>query len=132
MKLIIFIHFFYLYVFFLILSGAGKTTLLNVLNFRNRGKLIIEDDIRVNGKPVGLNQITQISGYVQQDDLFIGTMTVREHLNFYVISKYLDNYTNIALYCNIFKAHLRMGKKYSADQIKNRVEEVINQVKPLK
>lgn len=68
-------------------SGAGKTTLLNTLNFRNRGNLMIEGDIRVNGKPVTLNEITKFSGYVQQDDLFIPTMTVKEHLSFLVIKK---------------------------------------------
>ena len=28
-------------------------------------------------------------GYIQQDDLFFGTLTVREHLVFHVILKYI-------------------------------------------
>ena len=40
-------------------------------------------DIRVNGVNVGRG-IRNISAYVQQDDLFIATMTVREHLTFRV------------------------------------------------
>ena len=66
-------------------SGAGKTTLLNVLNFRNRGKLKIEGEIRVNGVLVkSVEDISAVSGYVQQDDLFIGCLTVKEHLTFQV------------------------------------------------
>ena len=37
-----------------------------------------------NGVPVTPNSLTSVSAYVQQDDLFIGTLTVREHLNFQV------------------------------------------------
>ena len=65
-------------------SGAGKTTLLNILNFRNRGNLMIYDDIKVNGRFVKSNEIPEYSGYVQQLDLFIGTLTVREQLILYV------------------------------------------------
>ena len=66
-------------------SGAGKTTLLNLLNFRNRGKLKIEGEIRVNGALVkSVEDISAVSGYVQQDDLFIGCLTVKEHLVFQV------------------------------------------------
>lgn len=66
------------------ISGAGKSTLMNVLTFRNRGKLKIDGDIRVNGVPVDKSKISNISTYVQQDDLFVGTMTVREQLTFRV------------------------------------------------
>jgi ATP-binding cassette, subfamily G (WHITE), eye pigment precursor transporter len=72
-------------------SGAGKTTLLNILNFRNRGNLIIYDDIKVNGRVVKSNEIPEYSGYVQQLDLFIGTLTVREQLILYV--------NNINIFC---------------------------------
>ena len=37
-----------------------------------------------NGVTVSPNSLTAVSAYVQQDDLFIGTLTVREHLNFQV------------------------------------------------
>jgi ABC-type multidrug transport system ATPase subunit len=45
---------------------------------------------------------------VQQDDLFIGTMTVREHLS--------------------FLAFLKMGRDFSSDEKYRRIEEVITQV----
>jgi ATP-binding cassette, subfamily G (WHITE), eye pigment precursor transporter len=45
---------------------------------------------------------------VQQDDLFIGTLKVKEHL--------------------IFQAMLRMGRRVSNDAKLSRVEEVLNEV----
>ncbi|GBN57278.1 hypothetical protein AVEN_166318-1, partial [Araneus ventricosus] len=62
-------------------SGAGKTTLLNVLTGRNLRLLNVDGEVLVNGENVG-QAITRLSAYVQQDDLFIGTLTVREHLIF--------------------------------------------------
>jgi ABC-type multidrug transport system ATPase subunit len=63
-------------------SGCGKTTLLNVLTQRNLGKLKVEGSVRLNGLPVKKQTLRKISAYVQQTDLFIGTMTVVEHLRF--------------------------------------------------
>ncbi len=66
-------------------SGSGKTTLLNVLNFRNRGRLKVDGEIRINGKRIeNIEEISTFSGYVQQDDLFVGSLKVREHLLFQV------------------------------------------------
>jgi ABC-type multidrug transport system ATPase subunit len=66
-------------------SGAGKTTLLNALNLKNTDNLKVEGEIRINGKLVSsVEEISSISGYVQQDDLFIGYLTVKEHLIFQV------------------------------------------------
>jgi ABC-type multidrug transport system ATPase subunit len=68
-------------------SGSGKTTLLNVLTFRNRGALKISGNIKINGKTVdSIEKISAVSGYVQQDDLFVGTLKVKEHLLFQVVS----------------------------------------------
>ena len=65
-------------------SGAGKTTLLNVLTHRNNGKMRITGDLFVNGERVQPDALTSRSAYVQQDDMFIGTLTVREQLVFQV------------------------------------------------
>ena len=64
-------------------SGSGKTTLLNVLTRRNLGQLNVSGQVLVNGEELG-DDIASISTYIQQDDLFIGTMTVREYLAFNV------------------------------------------------
>ena len=84
----------------------GKTTLLNILNFRNRGSLHIEGEVKVNGKLIkNIAEIASISGYVQQDDLFIGSLTVKEHL--------------------IFQSMLRMDTKFSKSERLDRVEQVM-------
>ena len=66
-------------------SGAGKTTLLNVLNFRNRGNLDVTGVVKINGKVINSTEdLTKYSGYVQQDELLLGTLTPKEHLIFQV------------------------------------------------
>ena len=68
-----------------------------MLNFRNRGNLKIKGDVKINGQvinsPVAL---AAISGYVQQEDLFMGTMKVKEQLKFQVI-KIKYKYRNFTL-----------------------------------
>uniref|UniRef100_A0A8R1DKN3 ABC transporter domain-containing protein n=2 Tax=Caenorhabditis japonica TaxID=281687 RepID=A0A8R1DKN3_CAEJA len=61
-------------------SGAGKTTLLNMLLSRNLKGLETNGSVKVNGHELGRG-ITAISGYAQQDELFVGTLTVKEYLN---------------------------------------------------
>jgi len=57
------------------------------LNFRNRGKTIVDGEVKINGREADWDTITRYSGYVQQDDLFYGSLTVREHLVF-MVSKF--------------------------------------------
>lgn len=91
-------------------SGAGKTTLLNVLNYRNRGNLQIEGEIRLNGQLIkSPSTLAAVSGYVQQEDLFYGTLTVKEHLK--------------------FQAMLRMEKGFSKRERMERIEQVMNDVR---
>ena len=63
-------------------SGAGKSTLLNSLLYRNIDNLQIEGSISANGMEATPSLLTALSGYVQQDDLFIGSLTIRESLIF--------------------------------------------------
>ena len=88
-------------------SGAGKTTLLNVLHFNSR-KLHVEGERCMNGNPVGSEYISSISAYVQQEDLFIPTLTVREHL--------------------AFTARVKMSRKLSYAAKMKRVDEAIHDV----
>ncbi|CAL8147556.1 unnamed protein product [Orchesella dallaii] len=89
-------------------SGAGKTTLLNMLTFRNTGKLRVSGERAINGVPVTPDMLTSVSGYVQQEDLFIGTLTVREHL--------------------VFQALVKMHRHLTYKQRMIRVEEVIQEL----
>lgn len=67
-------------------SGAGKTTLLNSLAFRSpAGVQVSHAAVRaLNGIPVNAKQLRSRCAYIQQDDLFIGSLTAREHLIFQV------------------------------------------------
>jgi hypothetical protein len=40
----------------------------------------------INGCQVDGTRMAMVSSYIQQDDLFFGTLTVKEHLIFHVIS----------------------------------------------
>ncbi|XP_061399143.1 protein white [Musca vetustissima] len=88
-------------------SGAGKTTLLNALAFRSaRGVTISPSSMRMlNGSPVDAKEMQARCAYVQQDDLFIGSLTTREHL--------------------IFQATVRMPRTMSQKQKIQRVDQVI-------
>jgi ABC-type multidrug transport system ATPase subunit len=74
-------------------SGAGKTTLLNVLTQRNQKSLEVSGDVTVNGEQLTIGEFQRMSSYVQQADIFMGAVTVREHL--------------------IFSARLRMGRRFA-------------------
>lgn len=89
-------------------SGAGKTTLLNILTFRNTGSLKVTGNRSLNNVPMDVDTLTLLTAYIQQDDIFIGTLTPREHLK--------------------FQALLRMDKKFSYKERMARVEEVIYEV----
>ncbi|XP_062517800.1 protein white-like [Corticium candelabrum] len=88
-------------------SGAGKTTLLNVLARQNTARLKVSGFIHVNGKNIG-NRIKDISAYVQQEEFFIGTLTVKEHLT--------------------FQAMLRMGNRYTTAHKLKRVNLVLREM----
>lgn len=64
-------------------SGAGKSTLMSALAYREPPGAIVQGDILVNGRRVGPFMNT-MSGFVHQEDLFVGTLTVLEHLTFMV------------------------------------------------
>ena len=62
-------------------SGAGKTTLMDVIAGRKTAGTI-EGEILVNGHPKVTATFNRMCGYVEQQDIHIGTQTVREALHF--------------------------------------------------
>uniref|UniRef100_A0AC35G7Z4 ABC transporter domain-containing protein n=1 Tax=Panagrolaimus sp. PS1159 TaxID=55785 RepID=A0AC35G7Z4_9BILA len=86
-------------------SGAGKTTLMNILTQRNLDTVSTTGTIKINDAEVGQSTLRKLSAYAQQDDLFISTMTVKEHLT--------------------FTALMKMGKHYSSRQREKRVQSVM-------
>lgn len=93
-----------------ICSGAGKTTLLNALSFRSPSGVQISPSAErtLNGIPISATQLRSRCAYVQQDDLFIGSLSAREHL--------------------IFQAMLRLDRKIPYKLKLEKVEEVIKEV----
>nr|QER78515.1 ATP-binding cassette transporter [Diaphorina citri] len=88
-------------------SGAGKTTLLSALAQRNNGGLVVEGDVRVNGKAIG-SKIRKISAFLYQKDMFTPTLTVYEHLVFY--------------------ARLKLDRRLSKAEVNDKVFEILRQV----
>ncbi|KAG1683444.1 Protein white [Nymphon striatum] len=63
-------------------SGAGKTSFFDCLSGRLKtGE--ITGTVRLNGHIVSFNELKNVTAYVQQQELFFGTLTVREHLMFH-------------------------------------------------
>lgn len=64
-------------------SGSGKTTLLNVLAFRDpSAKVEVLGDITINDWPISRKAFQSHSSFVEQEDALIGSLTVRETLDF--------------------------------------------------
>ncbi|XP_071829137.1 broad substrate specificity ATP-binding cassette transporter ABCG2-like isoform X2 [Apostichopus japonicus] len=84
-------------------TGSGKTSLLDVLAARKEPKGLA-GQVLIDGKPLPKN-FRLISGYVVQDDVIMGTLTVRENL--------------------AFSAALRLPEEISNEERKSRVDEVV-------
>ncbi|EDW41766.1 protein scarlet [Drosophila sechellia] len=85
-------------------SGSGKTTLMSTLAFRQPAGTVVQGDILINGRRIG-PFMHRISGYVYQDDLFLGSLTVLEHLN--------------------FMAHLRLDRRVSKEERRLIINELL-------
>lgn len=62
-------------------SGAGKTTFLSAVAGKIRG-CHISGEILINGKPDSIHCYKKIVGFVPQDDIVHGNLTVEENLRF--------------------------------------------------
>ena len=90
-------------------SGSGKTTFLSTLALRlDNSKMKMTGSVKLNGKAYNKSLLKAISGYVMQDDLVHTEITVFETL--------------------LYTAQLRMPKGVTTEQIKKRINEVINLV----
>ncbi|NXY03597.1 ABCG2 protein, partial [Pteruthius melanotis] len=87
-------------------TGSGKSSLLDILAARKdpRG---LSGDILINGAPQPAN-FKCISGYVVQDDVVMGTLTVRENLK--------------------FSAALRLPKSVKEQEKNERVNQIIKEL----
>eukprot|EP01138_Halocafeteria_seosinensis_P009897 gb/GECG01010109.1/.p1 GENE.gb/GECG01010109.1/~~gb/GECG01010109.1/.p1 ORF type:complete len:691 (+),score=85.30 gb/GECG01010109.1/:1-2073(+) len=83
-------------------SGAGKTSLLNLISRRSPQT---SGEVLINGKPA-TKSFPRIAAYVQQEDLFLPSLTVKEHLRFQVA--------------------LRLGDSVDDEEKENRVQSLIS------
>ena len=58
--------------------------MLNVLAHRKIEKLEVTGTVFVREEPVGIG-IREVSSYVEEEDIFVGLMTIYEHLLFQVM-----------------------------------------------
>ncbi|KAH6653867.1 P-loop containing nucleoside triphosphate hydrolase protein [Truncatella angustata] len=63
-------------------SGCGKTTLLNILAHRDANTQNTNGSVLINGSKVPMPKFREISCFVEQEDALIGSLTVRETLEF--------------------------------------------------
>ena len=87
-------------------SGSGKSTLLNTLACRLDVNTVVEGEMRLNGAPYDNAELKRLSGYVMQDDLLNGYLTVEETL--------------------MYTAKLRLPRSFTDKQRKERVDDVMN------
>jgi hypothetical protein len=61
-------------------SGAGKTTLIDVLAgaVREQGALEVTGSVHLRGHALGLRERREQAAYIHQEDVLLGTATVRE------------------------------------------------------
>ncbi|XP_035262830.1 broad substrate specificity ATP-binding cassette transporter ABCG2-like [Anguilla anguilla] len=89
-------------------TGSGKTSLLDVIAGRKNPTGLRSGQVLVNGKPV-TSDLRLSSAYVVQDDILMGTLTVRENLT--------------------FSANLRLSRKqYSSLDKEQKVNNVIKEL----
>nr|CAH8848314.1 unnamed protein product [Trichobilharzia regenti] len=87
-------------------TGGGKSSLLDVLAGRKDPKFLT-GRVLIDGRPQPKN-FKCISGYVVQDDIVMGTLTVRENLS--------------------FSAALRMTVRCTTDERNQKVNEIIDEL----
>nr|ANO53448.1 protein scarlet [Nilaparvata lugens]AWC08635.1 scarlet [Nilaparvata lugens] len=76
-------------------SGAGKSTLMGCLAQRMSGDMVMEGSVLINGRQASGMNTRGISGFMHQEDMFRGALTVSEHLHFLARLR-LDRRTSIA------------------------------------
>lgn len=89
---------------------------------------MVDGDIRVNGKPID-RSFCDMSGYVYQDDIFVGSLTAREHLLFTVHHSFMRSLRKpcalSALLFNREKARLKMNLLWSRREQDDRVNQLL-------
>ncbi|CAI9781290.1 unnamed protein product [Fraxinus pennsylvanica] len=96
-------------------SGSGKSTLLDSLAGRLSGNVIMTGNVLLNGRKKRLNYGGV--AYVTQEDVFLGTLTVRETITYSAQLRLPSNITKDEANEIIENTIIEMGLQECADQI---------------
>ena len=88
-------------------SGAGKSTFLDIIA-RKRKRGTVSGNIKFGNEELGPHAFRSISGYVDQEDTLLSTLTVRESI--------------------LFSALLRLPESMTTQQKSQRVDDVLEQL----
>lgn len=91
----------------------------------------MDGEIRINGRPID-RSFCDMSGYIYQDDIFVGSLTAREHLLFTVRFSPVIQFTVDVCLCTVavtFKqARLKMSGMWTKREQDLRVEELLTEL----
>ncbi|KAJ8955186.1 hypothetical protein NQ318_009082 [Aromia moschata] len=109
-------------------SGAGKSTLMTALAYRHSGTTEIDGDILVNGRPIG-SYMKYLSGYMHQEDLFVPSLTVMEHMNIMVGNEFIPVGTFTQFFISIqYAANLKLDRRVAAHEKRGKICKLLTEL----
>ncbi|KAL8793159.1 MAG: hypothetical protein Q9195_004271 [Heterodermia aff. obscurata] len=114
-------------------SGSGKTTLLNSLAQRNGKKMKSRGTVAINGFHASRAVLQDVSSYVEQEDALIGSLTVRETMDFAARlslprsnrASRPENLTNLGSSVNAQERARRVNELIVAFGLQNQAETIV-------
>ncbi|XP_010534742.1 PREDICTED: ABC transporter G family member 13 isoform X2 [Tarenaya hassleriana] len=97
-------------------SGSGKSTLLDALAGRLAGNVVMSGKVLVNGKKARLD-FGAAAAYVTQEDVLLGTLTVRETLAYSAHLRLPSTLTNREIYGVVEAKITEMGLEDCSDHV---------------
>ncbi|XP_010269761.1 PREDICTED: ABC transporter G family member 15-like [Nelumbo nucifera] len=95
-------------------SGSGKSTLLDSLAGRLAGNTIMTGSVLMNGKKKSLNY--GVLAYVTQEDVLLGTLTVRETITYSALLRLPDSLSKEEVNEVVEETIFKMGLEDCADK----------------
>ncbi|KAL3653352.1 ABC transporter G member 12 [Castilleja foliolosa] len=96
-------------------SGSGKSTFLDSLAGRLSGNVVMSGDVLLNGKKIKLHY--GVVAYVTQEDVMLGTLTVRETITYSALLRLPSYTTKDEISETIENTITEMGLQECADQV---------------
>ncbi|XP_051141544.1 ABC transporter G family member 15-like [Andrographis paniculata] len=96
-------------------SGSGKSTFLDSLAGRLSGNVVMSGNVLLNGKKMKLQY--GVVAYVTQEDVFLGTLTVRETIAYSAKLRFPSNVSTEEVHSMIENTLTEMGLQDCADHL---------------